>query len=104
MSSTYQAADVTAALAFLNVQEGRGCGRCTWVCLNPHPGMYELQVVGHARRHAEIEAMSDDDLRHVYVMSEFVVSEFDNRIGSAELRRRGINPAQIERPRFQCWA
>ncbi len=85
------AADVTGAVTYLAAQ-GRRCGRCTWVCENPHPRMYERQIVSHSRRHAEMEAMGDAELRHAYLMSGIVVNPFDNHIGYAELKRRGIDP------------
>lgn len=103
MSSIPGAAAVRDAEKLLQAQ-GRACSRRTWVCGNPHSGMYERQIVSHARRHAEIEALNDAQLRHAYVVSEIVVSEFDNRIASAELRRRNTDPVTIERPRSQCWA
>lgn len=80
---------------------GRACGRCSWVCRNPHPGMYELQVVLHAARHDQIEAMDDAELCRVYAFTEVSGNEFDNRIGDAELWRRGIDPLTVPPIRFQ---
>ncbi len=88
------ATDLASAVTSL-AAEGRNCGRCGWRCENPQPGMYERQIVSHAQRHTEMEAMSDAELRHAYVMSGIVVNPFDNHIGYAELNRRGIGPASL---------
>ncbi|WP_157431582.1 hypothetical protein [Actinomadura hibisca] len=91
--------EVKAAEHRLGMDKWR-CGRCAWLCQNPHPNMYERQVVSHDKRHTELEALSDDQLIHRYVMSEIVVNEFDNRIGYAELTKRGYDTAKIPRPRY----
>lgn len=93
--------EVQAAEEALEVSGGR-CGKCAWACQNPHPGMYQIQIVAHAKRHAELEAMSDEDLRHAYLMSEIIWDPFDNAIGWAELRKRGVDTVRMQRPRWVC--
>ena len=97
------AEELAVALAELET-ETRRCGRCYWVCQNPHPGMPQFQMVMHAVRHRELEAQDDAELTYAFQMSTVVWDEWAHNIAYAELRRRGIDTLAIPRLAWQTYA
>ncbi len=95
--------ELQAALAELETTT-TACGRCGWVCGNPHPGMPQFQMVCHALRHREVAAMSIEDLTHGYRMTQIIIHPWDNQIMYAELKRRDVDTLAISPYMYQTYA